>query len=120
LILDKIGKLIGFGGAAVVYSAFLKKTNVQMAVKCYNPTDNGFSIQRDMSIGFELRLKTEYTLNYEDSFVARELQCVVMELMKTSLEKFLTPYINSEPKIYLSDEVYSYICFICLFHRKSL
>jgi hypothetical protein len=88
LLLDKIGELVGSGAAAIVYSALLKETNSQMAVKSYNPTENGFSIERDMSTGFELRLKTEYTLNYEDSFVAGELQCVVMKLMKTSLEKF--------------------------------
>jgi hypothetical protein len=64
-----------------------------MAIKSYNPTDNSFSIQRDMSIGFELRLKTEYTLNYEDTFVAGNYQCVVMELMKISLERFISPYI---------------------------
>jgi hypothetical protein len=86
-----------------------------MAVKSYNPTENSFSIERDMSIGFELRLKTEYTLNYEDSFVAGELQCVVMKLMKTSLERFLNPYINSNPKKYLSDEVCAYVCFVYLF-----
>jgi hypothetical protein len=80
LLLDKIGELVGSGAAAIVYSALLKETNSQMAVKSYNPTENGFSIECDMS--------TEYTLNYEDSFVAGELQCVVMKLMKTSLEKF--------------------------------
>jgi serine/threonine protein kinase len=115
LLLDKIRELVGSGGAAVVYSALLKETNVQMAVKSYNPTEDNFSIERDMSIGFELRLKTEYTLNYEDTFVAGELQCVVMKLMKTSLEKFLNPYINSNPKKYLSDEVCVYICLFCIF-----
>jgi hypothetical protein len=98
----------------VVYSAVLKETNVQMAVKSYYPTDNSFSIERDMSTGFELRLKTEYTLNYEDSFTTGKFQCVVMKLMNTSLEKFLIPYINSNPKIYLSDEVCLYSYFICL------
>jgi serine/threonine protein kinase len=107
--------VVGSGGAAVVYSAVLKETNVQMAVKSYYPIDNVFSIQRDMSTGFELRLKTEYTLNYEDTFVAGELQCVVMRLMKTTLQKFLNPYIKSNPKKYLSDDVCLYIYYICLF-----
>jgi serine/threonine protein kinase len=114
LVLDKIGEIVGSGTIAVVYSSVLKETNVQMAVKCYYPTDDILSIKRDMSIGFELRLKTEYTLNYEDSFVAGKFQCVVMKLMKTSLQKFLNPYINSNPKKYLSDEVCS-IYFIYLF-----
>jgi serine/threonine protein kinase len=116
LILDKIGKIVGNGGAAVVYSALLKEKNLEMAVKSYYPIDNNFSIQRDMSTGFELRLKTEYTLNYVDSFIAGEFQCVVMEFMKTSLEKFLSPYINSDPKKYLSDEVclYLFYLFFCL------
>jgi hypothetical protein len=96
----------------VVYSALLRETNVEMAVKSYYATDDRFSIERDMSIGFELRLKTEYTLNYEDTFVAGEFQCVAMKLMKTSLEKFLNKYIKSNPKEYLSDEVYLYIYFI--------
>jgi hypothetical protein len=111
------------GGAAVVYSSVLKETNVEMAVKSYYATDNAFSIQRDMSIGFEVRLKTEYTLNYEDSFDAGKYQCVAMKLMTTSLEKFLSPFINSEPKKYLTDEVCSYFYFIlcfCFFDRKSL
>jgi serine/threonine protein kinase len=122
-VLDKIGKSIDSGGAAVVYSAVLKETNEKMAVKSYYPTSNKFSIQRDMSTGFELRLETEYTLNYEDTFVAGDLQCVAMKLMTTSLEKFLSPLINSNPKKYFSDEVYLYIffyLFVCLFDRKSL
>jgi serine/threonine protein kinase len=111
IVLDKIGELVGSGAVALIYSALLKETNVQKAVKCFF-TDNVFSIKRDMSIGFELRLKTEYTLNYEDTFVVGKLQCVVMKFMKTSLKEFLDPYINSSPKKYLSDEVCSYLCFI--------
>jgi serine/threonine protein kinase len=105
-LLDKIGKLIGQGGVALVFSALLKEKNVEMAVKAFFPTDSSFSIERDLSTGFEKRLITEYTLNYEDEFVAGEIQCVVMKLMKTSLEKVLNRLINSNPKIYLSDEVY--------------
>jgi hypothetical protein len=105
----------------MVYSAVLKEKNVEVAVKAYYPTDNGHSIQRDLSTGFELRLNTEYTLNYEDTFNAGELQCVVMKLMTTSLEKLLTPLINSNPKKYLSDEVCLYFyLFVCFFDRKSL
>jgi serine/threonine protein kinase len=122
LFLDKIGKVVGSGGAAVIYSALLKETDVQMAVKSYYPTDNTFSIQRDMYIGFELSLETEYTLNYEDDFTTEKFQCVVMKLMNSSLEKFLIPYIDSNPKKYLSDEVCLYISCINLFvfHRKWL
>jgi hypothetical protein len=100
----------------VVYSAVLKEKNIRVAVKAYYPTDNDFSIQRDLSIGFELRLKTEYTLNYEDTFDAGPFKCVVMKLMTTSLEKYLNPLINSDPKKYLSDEVCLYFyLFICFF-----
>jgi hypothetical protein len=109
LLLDIIGELVGSGAAVIVYSALLKETNSQMAVKSYIPTEDNLFIKRDMCTGFELKLKTEYTLNYKDSFVAGEFQCVVMNLMKTSLEKFLNPYINSNPKKYLSDEVFLFL-----------
>jgi hypothetical protein len=81
----------------------------------YDPTEDNLSIERDMCIGFELRLETEYTLNYEDTFVAGELQCVVMRLMKTSLQKFLNLYINSSPKKYLSNKVCVHVSFVYLF-----
>jgi serine/threonine protein kinase len=104
-LLDKIGKLIGQGGTAFVYSALLKEKNVEMAVKVFLPTYLS-SIERDLSTGFEKRLSTEYTLNYEDEFVGGKIQCVAMKLMKISLEKILDPLMNSNPRIFLSDEVY--------------
>jgi cell division ATPase FtsA len=86
----------------MVYSAVLKRKeeDIKMAVKVYFPVnvDDKLGFERDMYIGFELRLKTEYTLNYEDMFDAGPFKCVVMELMTTSLENFLNPLINSNPK----------------------
>jgi hypothetical protein len=109
----------------MVYSAVLKEKNVRMAVKAYFPVGGKekLHIERDVFIGSELRLKTEYTLNYEDTFDAGEFKCVVMEFMTTSLENFLSPLIASTPKKYLSDEVCSYFYLFInffFFDSKSL
>jgi serine/threonine protein kinase len=103
-LLDKIGKLVGRGKTALVYSALLKEKNVRMAVKAFLPTDVD-TLKRDLTNGFEKRLNTEYTLNYEDDFVVGEIRCVTMKLMKTSLKRILDPLMNSNPKILLNNGV---------------
>jgi serine/threonine protein kinase len=124
IFLDFIEKFIGKGAAAAVYSAVLKEKKLKMAVKAYFPVkaSEKLPIDRDMFIGFELRLKTEYTLKYEDTFDAGPFKCVVMELMTNSLENLLSPLIHSNPKKYLSDEVcsYFYLFINFFFDRKSL
>jgi serine/threonine protein kinase len=98
----------------MVYSAVLKDKNIKVAVKAYFPVkvNEKLHIDRDIFIGSELSLKTEYTLNYEDAFDAGPFKCVVMELMTTSLENFLNPLINSNPKKYLNNEVLLIFLFI--------
>jgi hypothetical protein len=81
-----------------------------VAIKAYRPSDdNGLSMKRDILIGFEKRLESEYTLNYQDEFIAGQFHCVVMEFMNTSLNKILNPLISSSPKTLLSDEVYNFL-----------
>jgi serine/threonine protein kinase len=97
--------LIGSGSFADVYKCILEGTNVEMAVKVFRLTSNEKPILRDITIGFNKNLDSEYTLKYKDKFTinckAGNLQCVVMDLLDNSLEKFLS---NRNEQL-LSDEV---------------
>jgi hypothetical protein len=78
-------------------------SNTEIAVKVFDSTDDGSQILRDITIGFNEKLVSEYTLNYKDEFIAesdpkeensslrgsKNFQCVVMDLMDGSLRDFL-------------------------------
>jgi hypothetical protein len=102
---DEIKDFIGSGVTADVYICILKETNTEMAVKVFKPTSDGGPIARDITIGFNKKLDSEYTLNYRDKFTVKsrggDFQCVVMDLLDSSLNKFLK---NQNGQL-LSDDV---------------
>jgi serine/threonine protein kinase len=102
--LDEITEYIDEGGFAFVYKCVSKDTNTEMAVKVYKVTTLE-SISRDIKIGFNKNLDSEYTLNYRDKFTIEinkeTFQGVVMDLFDCSLRKYL---LNQNGKL-LSDEV---------------
>jgi hypothetical protein len=51
----------------------LKERNIKMAVKIFDPKEIS-SIERDIRFGFDKRLKSEYTLIYEDEFKSGPFQ----------------------------------------------
>jgi hypothetical protein len=76
-----------------------------MAVKMFKSTSDGRPITRDITTGFNKNLDSEYTLNYRDKFTVESnlgsFQCVIMDLLDTSLRKF----IDDRKGQLLSDEV---------------
>jgi hypothetical protein len=62
-------------------------------------------MERDLNIGPDQRLYSEYTMTYEDVFEFEGHMFAVMPLMKSSLDKYLEPYLSLQPKKFLSDEV---------------
>jgi hypothetical protein len=106
LILDVIKRFITRGYRAEIYEALLKEKNKVIGIKMYiSSEDDKEYIDRDISVGFNEKIKSEYTLEYQDKFCTGEFQCVTMELCETSLDKIVKPLISSKPKILLSDDV---------------
>jgi hypothetical protein len=75
--IDKVLKYIDQGASAYIYECVLKEKNIKIAVKVFHP--------KEVTRGFDKRLKSEYTLIYEDKFKSGPFQCVSMKLMKTTL-----------------------------------
>jgi serine/threonine protein kinase len=107
--LDEIKNFIGNGASADVYKCILKDTNTEMAIKVFKPTEDGKPILRDIAIGFNKELDSEYTVKYRDKFTIKcgekNFQCVVMDLQDSSLDRFLlNRNINEQ---LLTDDVWS-------------
>jgi hypothetical protein len=87
--------------------------NVEVAVKSFLPVDSnsGKAIERDLKVGTDPRLISEYTLIYEDSFEFEGLLCVTMPLMKISLENYI------QKRKILSDEVFEIIIYFTYNYR---
>jgi hypothetical protein len=62
-------------------------------------------MDRDILMGLEKRISSDYTITYFEIFNSGNFQCVSMPLMKCSLQKELTPLMKNSKKTYLSDEV---------------
>jgi serine/threonine protein kinase len=98
--------MIGCGSFCVVYEAVVKGTSKKVAIKGFLTQDNSEPMERDVSHGLDPRLRSEYTIMYDEVFNSGESRFVVMKLMKSSLKEYLTPFISSpHPKKLLSDEV---------------
>jgi serine/threonine protein kinase len=82
----------------------LKDTNKEMAIKIYKIIEDRKKISRDIDIGFNKNLDSQYIVNYRDKFIVKSregnIQCVVMDLLDGSLNKFLL-----NQKKLLTDEV---------------
>jgi hypothetical protein len=62
-------------------------------------------MERDLNSGDDSRLHSDYTIIYSEVFDFKGHVFAVMPLMKGSLDKYLDPYLSSQPKKFLSDEV---------------
>jgi hypothetical protein len=60
-------------------------------------------MDRDLNIGFDVRLSSEYTMIYEEAFDFQGYLFTVMPLLKSSLDKYLN--LSSHTKKLLIDEV---------------
>jgi serine/threonine protein kinase len=103
--LDIIGNCIGFGSFGYVYEAVEKESQKKVAIKGFLPNDDPKSMERDLDIGIDPRLYSEYTMTYVEVFNFQGYLFAVMPLMKTSLDKNLNPYLLSRGKKLLSDTV---------------
>jgi serine/threonine protein kinase len=111
-VLDLITRYIADGGAAIVYEAEWVEKSKKIAVKVFKAVFNKSGIDREISIGFEKRIDSEYTLNYQDKFIADNFLCVTMELMETSLDRFIGIHPDtSYPKVFLKEDVFFILFF---------
>jgi hypothetical protein len=122
-ILDVVRELIGRGGSADVYKCLLFEKKVHIALKVFHISTGTSSIFREKTVGFDKKLESEYTLNYRDRFVIRisedvSLDCVVMDLFSSSLEKFLLSKLNS--KQIMTEDVFSFKFILFFFCRIYL
>jgi tRNA uridine 5-carbamoylmethylation protein Kti12 len=104
-----VKECIGRGGSADVYKCLFLEKNIEMALKVFHIHDDAKSIIiRDESVGFDKELESDYTLNYKDRFIIKiegvTLKCVVMDLLNTSLDKFLLS--KSMSKELMSEDVF--------------
>jgi hypothetical protein len=90
-----LGNVIGTGQYSRVYRCTFTNTKgceTEMAIKSFNPincdsTDK--SIERDIQHGTDPRLRSEYTIIYQEGFGMSGCFSVSMPLMKMSLDKYI-------------------------------
>jgi serine/threonine protein kinase len=100
--LDIIGNWIGNGSFGNVYEGVEKESQKKVAIKVFLPNNDSKSIERDIYIGTDERLRSEYTIIYEEIINLEPNLFAIMPLMINSLNEFTT---SPEPKKLLSDEV---------------
>jgi hypothetical protein len=110
-----VKECIARGGSADVYKCLFLEKNVEMALKVFHVSTGASVIDRDKSVGFDKELESEYTLNYTDRFVIKikenlSLDCVVMELLNSSLDKFL--FSKLESKELMTEDVFFFFFLI--------
>jgi serine/threonine protein kinase len=103
--LDIIGNWIGNGSSGNVYDGIEKETGREVAIKLFLPSNDSESIERDTNSGLDERLRSEYTIIYEEAFSLGKNLFAIMPLMINSLEKYLKEFTSSKPKKLLSDKV---------------
>jgi serine/threonine protein kinase len=104
--LDIIGKWIGNGSYGNVYEGIEKNTKTKVAIKVFFPNNDSKSMERDINSGLDERLRSEYTIIYEEVLKLGENLFAIMPLMINSLDKYLIKFTtSSKQKKFLSDEV---------------